>query len=214
MPNDSLDPNQNWSHPLRKAFEEGCSRFDVEIDYASIDPEMPKESAEGSQGLAMQLWRRVDIDAKLIVKSGFSGADPSLFKIAAAATLSVLKNVPIPAIPEALIDEKDLHDVYRYKHALAAHLCIFQFLCMFHRSNVGTTLLEVENPVVLSQHQLLDAVAALSAQARSIREDDLGPRALASTMNLLALLYESLVYSANPDIRSNHSIEFSRPTDG
>ncbi len=197
---------------IRRYAEQMAKKFGAPIDYQALEPDMPASAALGSHGVAMNRWRSVEIQARLVIKHGFRNDDPSPFKICSALTVSLLKSSPIPKqIPDNAITERKLHAIYLYRNSLAAHTAATYCFRLLHKAKVGSENYCLEKPIQLSQHFFLDTIAALISQAKVIDDHNLTSKDLSPAFTQISLLYEAAAYITNPDAMNGNRIEFLRP---
>lgn len=216
---DSFESLGVASSDLERFCASVCNDFGAPIDYSTFCPEMPSSALHSpSSGPRVFLWRAVEIRARMILDQCFRYKDPSPYKVCAALTISLLSCAPIPdTIPDDVIEDRKLNEIFRYRHSLAAITSLTYCLRALHRARVGNQDYELALPIELSDHFLLDFVATLRAEAnhweslgQGMCQKSLGH--LQSSFGHLALLYEACSYIANPDAQNGDRVKFERPS--
>lgn len=212
---DPLEELNIKAHSIKLVCENACDKFGIPIDYKPHCSPEHADLVNASLGPANMLWRDVEMLSRSIIRNAWGGgSDPSPFKTVAAVSLAIVGSAPIPEFfTDKIVGEKRLPQIASFQFAPAAIIALDYSLSLLHTCKVGDEMRELSNPLEVSNHYYLDAIAALTffgmEMKRLDRGDKLGPTKVPFSM--LSLIYEAVAYKTNTEAENDPKIAFQRP---
>lgn len=213
---DHLEKLNITAHQIKVVCEAACEKLGIPIDYKLHCPAGNPDLANKSLGPSNMLWRDLEMFSRSIIRNAWGGgSDPSPFKIASAVSIAIVAKAPIPKfLPDSVAEGNDLPAISRFPYAPASIIALDYSLSLLHTAKVGDANKPLKEPLAISMHFYLDAIAALTFHARQLEEISDRQVKMAATkvpFSLLALIYESVTYKSNKEAENGDKVIFVRP---